>query len=295
MIKQAEIRRLSEEYRVLKQQIDKDWVLSYLLRAIVIQPDLQDIIVFKGGTCLRKCYFPDYRFSEDLDFTIRDTSFVFDENIVKQIIDFTTEMSFDEGFNRGILFRLKEIQPTKSEDVEQGFKIYLHYWGADHRKNDMPSPKQSNWHHTIKLDINHTEEIIYPTVQKPINHNFSDNDKFESAVVNCYSLEEVLSEKMRSLIQRKYTSPRDCYDIWYLKNNCSDLNWKDIKAAFFRKLESKNIIFESATQLMNPRKENILKRHWNTQLANQFPTNQLPDYNIVISELKLFLNELFDK
>ncbi|MBW6474015.1 MAG: nucleotidyl transferase AbiEii/AbiGii toxin family protein [Anaerolineaceae bacterium] len=31
--------------------------------------DLDKNLVFKGGTCLRKCYFPDYRFSENLDFT----------------------------------------------------------------------------------------------------------------------------------------------------------------------------------------------------------------------------------
>jgi predicted nucleotidyltransferase component of viral defense system len=28
--------------------------------------------VFKGGTCLRKCYYETFRFSEDLDFTIID-------------------------------------------------------------------------------------------------------------------------------------------------------------------------------------------------------------------------------
>ena len=26
--------------------------------------------IFKGGTCLKKCYFDTYRFSEDLDFTL---------------------------------------------------------------------------------------------------------------------------------------------------------------------------------------------------------------------------------
>ena len=28
--------------------------------------------VFKGGTCIKKCYFETYRFSEDLDFTLQD-------------------------------------------------------------------------------------------------------------------------------------------------------------------------------------------------------------------------------
>jgi len=40
----------------------------------------------------------------------------------------------------------------------------------------------------------------------------------------CYKIEEVLSEKIRALIQRSHTSPRDYYDSWYLSNNFPDLD-----------------------------------------------------------------------
>ncbi|CAN5145726.1 hypothetical protein BH20BAC1_BH20BAC1_03460 [soil metagenome] len=43
------------------------------------------IFVFKGGTCLRKCYFPDYRFSEDLDFTLIDKSFKIDKLFFEKV------------------------------------------------------------------------------------------------------------------------------------------------------------------------------------------------------------------
>ena len=33
---------------------------------------LKDAWIFKGGTCLKKCFFETYRFSGDLDFTLRD-------------------------------------------------------------------------------------------------------------------------------------------------------------------------------------------------------------------------------
>ena len=294
MIKQTEIQKISElNNGVPKSQIDKDWVLSYLLYAITSISELKDIMIFKGGTCLKKCYFPDYRFSEDLDFTILDSQFVFNVSIVNKIMAKATELSFDENYNRGILFKLKKIEPTQSKDEEQGYKVYIHYWGADHRKNDLPSENKVNWHHTIKLDINHTEEIIFPVKQLPINHNFSDKLNFANAIINTYSIEEVLSEKLRSLIQRKYTSPRDCYDIWYLRNNYDNLDWEEIKKAFFRKMTSKNIIFEGAEQLLNSKKEKVLKHHWQNQLVNQFSKENLPDYNIVISELKQFFTKLF--
>ena len=293
MIKQAEIQKHSELYQITKNQIDKDWVLSYLLYAIFSIPELQEKMIFKGGTCLKKCYFPDYRFSEDLDFTLLDNKFVFTPQIVNKITATASELSFHEDFNRGILFKLKQIVATKSNDEEQGFKVYIHYWGADHRKNDFPSDKQASWHHTIKLDINHTEEIIFPIQNKCIMHNFSDREKFDTAKVRCYSIEEVLSEKLRSLIQRKYISPRDCYDIWFLKNNCPNLNWQEIKEAFLEKADAKNIRFGNAEQLLDSRKEKILKQHWDTQLVNQFPSGKLPEYLKVFTELKQFFANLF--
>jgi predicted nucleotidyltransferase component of viral defense system len=48
-----------------------------------------------------------------------------------------------------------------------------------------------------------------------------------------YKIEEVLSEKIRALIQRSYTAPIDYYDIWYLSNNFPNLNWKIIIEAFY--------------------------------------------------------------
>ena len=294
MIKQIEIKRIAELNGVPKSQIDKDWVLSYLLYAIYSIPELKNILVFKGGTCLRKCYFPSYRFSEDLDFTLVDDSFIFNKRTTNKIIKKATGFSFDTGYNRGILFKLKMIEPTKSNDIEQGYKIYLHYWGADHKKNDIPSDSNSAWHHTIKLDINHTEEIIFPIKELPVNHNYSDKFKFVNTFVKAYSIEEVLSEKLRALIQRKYTSPRDCYDIWFLKNNYDNVNWEVVKNGFYRKMQNKNLTFSSVDQLLNPTKEKILKRHWENQLQNQFKKGELPEFKNVIQELKLFLSELFN-
>ena len=51
------------------QAIEKDYLLSWILAGISRVPALSDSLVFKGGTALKKCYFGDYRFSEDLDFT----------------------------------------------------------------------------------------------------------------------------------------------------------------------------------------------------------------------------------
>ncbi|MCY4487141.1 MAG: nucleotidyl transferase AbiEii/AbiGii toxin family protein [Deltaproteobacteria bacterium] len=49
--------------------LERDYLLSWLLAGIAEKPALRDNLVFKGGTALKKCYFGEYRFSEDLDFS----------------------------------------------------------------------------------------------------------------------------------------------------------------------------------------------------------------------------------
>src|ERR1039457_1511740 len=59
---------------LLPNVVEKDYVLGWLLAGIFNHAALKDSWVFKGGTCLKKCYFETYRFSEDLDFTLSDES-----------------------------------------------------------------------------------------------------------------------------------------------------------------------------------------------------------------------------
>ena len=44
--------------------IEKDYILSWVLAGIAANVKLQDKLIFKGGTALKKCYFGNYRFSK---------------------------------------------------------------------------------------------------------------------------------------------------------------------------------------------------------------------------------------
>lgn len=61
MILQKEIIILAEQLGVAKSTIEKDWVLGHFIAAIYAHPELAESLVFKGGTCLKKCWIPDYR------------------------------------------------------------------------------------------------------------------------------------------------------------------------------------------------------------------------------------------
>ena len=86
MIRQKEIATIAEQQGVAKTTIDKDWALGHFVDAIFSLPECRDQLVFKGGTCLKKCYFPNYRFSEDLDFTVVNPDFRLDEKLLEQIM-----------------------------------------------------------------------------------------------------------------------------------------------------------------------------------------------------------------
>ena len=58
-------KRLSIPWEVL----ERDYLLSWILAGIGQVDSLRGTLVFKGGTALKKCYFGEYRFSEDLDFS----------------------------------------------------------------------------------------------------------------------------------------------------------------------------------------------------------------------------------
>jgi len=72
MIGREELITIADETGLTPVVVEKDYVLGWLLAAINANESLAASWVFKGGTCLKKCYFETYRFSEDLDFTLRD-------------------------------------------------------------------------------------------------------------------------------------------------------------------------------------------------------------------------------
>ncbi|HTF66865.1 MAG TPA: nucleotidyl transferase AbiEii/AbiGii toxin family protein, partial [Edaphobacter sp.] len=64
--------RLYKEHggrRIPEAVLERDYCLAWFLVGLS-QSKLRDLLIFKGGTALKRCHFGDYRFSEDLDFTL---------------------------------------------------------------------------------------------------------------------------------------------------------------------------------------------------------------------------------
>lgn len=286
MILQKEIATIGEAKRVSKSTIDKDWVLGHFLAAIYSEPELKETLVFKGGTCLKKCYFPDYRFSEDLDFTSRNKKFELTKKHVQFICDHVKKSA-------EILTHIDAITPLKFKDELTGYAATVRFWGADHSRNETP-PSADRWQTKIKIEIILYELMMFEEAQLEIGHAYSDKLALDPNKIPCYSINEVMAEKLRALIQRSYTAPRDFYDIWHLHKNYPDLDFAKIVAAFYKKMEFKNLKFTGIEQLMDEDDDKKLRASWKNSLAHQIQSDALPEFDKVKEELTNLFKKIFN-
>lgn len=201
MIKPGEIQKKANQVGVRDQQIEKDYILSWILWGVANHEQLSKTVVFKGGTVLKKVYFEDYRFSEDLDFTLLNN-----EISNEQIFEWFNEI-FDlikEEAN----IPLKKIDDDEDdenklkEEKEDGLNFYIGYVGP---LGGFGNNKK------VKIDISRSEKLEFEPIQKEAIIDYSDLEEY---TLLCYPLEELLVEKLRCTMQRM--QPRDYYDIWYL-------------------------------------------------------------------------------
>jgi predicted nucleotidyltransferase component of viral defense system len=180
--------------------IEKDYVLGWLLAGIANHPDLAGTRVFKGGTCLRKCFYETYRFSEDLDFTVVEGGPETPEElqpIFATIGDWVREESGIELVVDQAAFRRRRNR--RGNPTTEGRIAY---------RGPNPPPQLPK----VKLDLTADEVVVEQVVQRVIGHQYSDALPSEGVV--CYALVELFGEKLRALSER--CRPRDLYGVVHM-------------------------------------------------------------------------------
>jgi predicted nucleotidyltransferase component of viral defense system len=265
MIKPGEIQQKARETGVRDQQKEKDYVLSWILKGIAQHEKLSKVIVFKGGTVLKKFYFEDYRYSEDLDFTLLDDKITNDK--IFEWFKQTFEFVRDEAN-----IPLEIIDNNEHEDG--GINFYISYIGplGGQRSNKK-----------VKVDISRSEKMEFEPVIKDAFKVYSDIDQYQ---LLCYPLEEVLIEKMRSVIQRMQA--RDLYDIWYLlEEHGLDIDF--YVNEFKNKCTTKGL--DSSTFLAKL-SERIPQYKGRWQISMKDQVKELPDFEKVEREVQRHLKKL---
>ena len=272
MIKPGEIQQKARELGVRDQQIEKDYLLSWILQGIAQHKQLSKTIVFKGGTVLKKIYFEDYRFSEDLDFTLQnnDASKGSAQATNEQIFDWFKE-TFEYILEEANI-RLEIIDNNEHEDG--GINFYISYVG--------PLGGQGN-NKKVKVDISRSEKLEFEPVMKTVLLGYSDLTEHQ---LLCYPLEEVLVEKMRTVMQRMQA--RDFYDIWYLlEQHGMDMDF--YLKEFANKCESKKLNPADFSKKLTERLPQY-KGRWESSMNEQI--HDLPDFDKVEREVQRHLKKL---
>lgn len=204
MIPESEVRRLTAAAGVDPMVQDLDYALGWFLAGLFQQVTPAPPLVFKGGTCLRKGYFADYRFSEDLDVTLIATwSVQALHDAIRAIQHWSQDMDGPDFAARNA-----RVETINDEYGQESYQARIYYrgplrWGGPPR--------------SIQIDVTRGEIIVFPVQRRQLIHQYSDNARISPISIPCYSLEEMLSEKLRAIAgQRRFAIARDLYDIFRL-------------------------------------------------------------------------------
>ncbi len=272
MIDRREILDMATQMSLNPHVVEKDYVLGWMLAGIASHPILRETWVFKGGTCLKKCYFETYRFSEDLDFTLTDPS---------QINEEFLKTAFAE-----IGAWIYEQTGIEVPAAEQKFDIYKNPRGtiSCEGKIKYRGPVSPRDMPGIKLDLTADERLVLPPVRVPVFHPYTDTPE-QGIDVLSYAYEEVFGEKIRALGER--TRPRDLYDVVNLfRNDDARPPPSVLLNVLGQKCEFKGINVPTLADLEPHRQE--LMGLWSSMLKHQLPV--LPPYESFWDELPNFFD-----
>jgi predicted nucleotidyltransferase component of viral defense system len=277
VITKQEIKQLACDQDVPISQIEKDYVMGWILWGIYQDFHFSRTLILKGGNCLRKVYFPETRFSDDLDFTATrlDTT----EFFQKRFSSICSRISQQSG----IVFDDSRLRVEEKETPHDSLRA------MDGRIYFKGLAGDQNITFRIKLDISEFEKIVLPVQQHQIRHPYSDQHECE-ATIFCYSLEEILAEKLRSWIQR--TRSRDLYDVVaIIQGDSVTYSKSNVLKAFTQKTIFKGIPATAKEDLLENKKFQVVESHWDKSIS--CPKISIMFAVNAIQAFKDFINLLF--
>lgn len=269
MIRKQDILDRAAEWGLRPDVVEKDYVLGWLLAGFAAHGAAASIWVFKGGTCLKKCFFETYRFSEDLDFSLTPDA-AYDESSVRTLV---AEVASYAAEASGIAFPADRIELKVRRD-KLGRPTYQ---GRVAYQGPLVMP---TWPRVL-LDITQHEVLVEPPTRRPIFHPYPDGLP-PTAQATCYTIEELFAEKTRALLER--TRPRDLYDVVHLWDRGAEVTLGTVRSIFAQKCAAKNLTFPTTASLAAwVRGSEELSADWAGMLEHQLPS--LPTIESMLARL----------
>ncbi len=283
--------RLQEARKRLKipwEVLERDYLLSWILAGIAGVDVFRDTLIFKGGTALKKCYFGDYRFSEDLDFSgveavPRGAAM---EQAVKQACEIAKKLLDEYAPVEIVCERYTEKDPHPGG--QEAFSIRARF------------PWHRELHTRVIIETSVDEKVLKPANMRKVIHEYGEP---LDAQVRVYALEEIVAEKLRAILQHmekletrgwSRSRARDYYDLWRILGAYKDQMKLDGFDAFLRvKCAAKNVSFQNEEDFFRGKMLTLVEKTWEQWLGPLVP--DLPPFQTVIGELRPEIAKLLSK
>lgn len=246
--------------RIPDQTIELDYALGWFLSELAQHP-FNENLAFKGGTALRRCHIGEYRFSEDLDFTLLSEDGLDAIRAAFEAIGSKVEEQ------TGMSFRFARPDPQPGQNSHT---FHMTFTGP------MRRPRE------FKVDVTKTEAIVDKLERAPVLRTYDAFDFPEGRRLKVYSINEIATEKILALTDPKRSQPRDLYDLWYLHEN-RGVDLSLLADAVAQKLNFRGRSGDGLGEAFD-KKEKLLKATWKTRLDPQMA--ETPEFEAVFREMR---------
>ena len=259
--------------------LERDYLLSWILAGVAQVDVLRDAIVLKGGTALKKCYFGDYRFSEDLDFS--GTAGVPAGAALADAMHDVCEAAA----------RLLDVYAPVEITCERYAEREPHPEGQEAFAIRARLPWQRRVQTRVMVEVTMDERVLKPPMMRPVTHGYGEP---LDAQVRVYAIEEIVAEKLRAILQHAVkldergwsrSRARDYNDLWrVLGRYRNEMDLSDFAPFLREKCSIRGASFRGPGDFFQTAMLAYVERTWDQWLGPLVPN--LPSYGTVIGELR---------
>jgi hypothetical protein len=265
MISDRELRRIAGRMGLGVGQCEHEYVMLCAIDALSHTEALVDTFCLKGGTALRLVYFADWRHSVDLDFSVLPTFAA-------------------DGLRAGLVTWFRQVEVLHG--VGLSVRDYHAVNGAARIRARFLGPLQHPGR--LLFDVTLDESVLLSPQRRPVVIAL-----FEDLhpTVLSYSLEEILAEKLRSILQRG--KARDYYDVWRLLQEKADhFDPGVVRSIMVQKCAHKGLPPPEVMAFLDPALCANAGAFWSQDLSDQLPGVTLPVWIAVQEDLGHLLTGL---
>jgi len=262
MISERELRQVAGRYGLGVGQTEHEYVMLCAFDALAETSELAGFFCLKGGTALRQLYFADWRHSVDLDFSV---------------LPGLSPADLEPGLTAWF------AQTATRHGIQIVLRDFHRANGAARIRARFVGPLRHP--RPLLLDITLDEPVLLPPQRRLVA---TDLFAVLRPRVLVYALEEILAEKLRSILQRG--KARDYYDVWrLLKEKSGQFDPQAARRILQAKCQHKGILEPALERFLSASALAEAGVYWRQDLVDQVSGAVLPDWDAVVNELNHLL------